>query len=47
MNAGKFVGNYNYRKIYEIIRRIDFKLLDALGFSKNEAVNFLGIIKRV
>lgn len=46
-NAGKFVGNFNYRSLYEITRRSDLLLLSGLGMDRYSAVNLLGDVQRV
>lgn len=46
-NAGKFVGNFNYRSLYEVTRRSDLILLSGLGINRFSAVNLLGDVQRV
>ncbi len=46
-NAGKYVGNYNYRKIPEVIRRADLLLLSEIGLGKDHTLEILDYVPRV
>jgi hypothetical protein len=46
-NAGKYVGNYNYRVLHEITRRADLTLMMALGIKPNAALGILNDVQRV
>ena len=46
-NAGKYVGNYNYRKLSHITRRADLLLFAGLGIERSEALEILNYIQRV
>jgi hypothetical protein len=46
-NAGKYVGNYNYRRLSEITRRADLLLMAGLGFSRPAAEEILNYVERV
>ncbi|MGB8346567.1 MAG: DNA methyltransferase [Ktedonobacteraceae bacterium] len=46
-NAGKYVGNYNYRGLFCITRRADLMLFAELGMSRDEALEILNYVQRV
>ena len=46
-NAGKYVGNYNYRSLHEITRRSDLILARGLGLSPKAGLQILDEIQRV
>jgi hypothetical protein len=46
-NAGKYVGNYNYRRFYQITRRSDFLILMSLGFHRKHAEDIFDYVQRV
>ena len=46
-NAGKFVGNINYRRLPELTVHADFVLLAALGLSGSQAESVLDYVRRV
>lgn len=45
-NAGKFVGNFNYRGMPEVTRRADLVLLAGLGASRDEAEELFDYVQR-
>ncbi len=46
-NAGKYVGNYNYRSMFPITRRGDLLILAGLGISCDLALSVLDHVHRV
>lgn len=46
-NAGKYVGNYNYRALHEVTRRADLTLMMALGVRPDAALGILNDVQRV
>jgi hypothetical protein len=46
-NAGRYVGNYNYRSMAAITRRSDMVVLAGLGQSLNEANEIFSYVQRV
>lgn len=46
-NAGKYVGNYNFRGHYQITRRADLLLLAALGLESNHAKEVFNYVQQV
>ena len=46
-NAGKFVGNYNYRGLSRLTRRSDLVVLAELGFGRETALMLFDYIQRV
>ena len=46
-NAGKYVGNYNYRPLHEITRRVDLMLMMALRIEPKSALGILNDVQRV
>ena len=46
-NAGRYVGNFNYRDLFEITRRADLLLASGLGFSRAEILEILNYVQRV
>ena len=46
-NAGRYVGNFNYRGAYQITRRADLLVLDGLSRSRDEALEILEYVQRV
>jgi len=46
-NAGKYVGNYCYRKFNRITRRSDLLLLMSLGFSLSHAADIIAYVQKV
>lgn len=46
-NAGKFVGNYNYRSLHEITRRADLTLMMALRIQPKAGLSILNDVQRV
>jgi len=46
-NAGRYVGNFNYRDLFEITRRTDLLLASGLGFSRAEILEILDYVQRV
>jgi hypothetical protein len=46
-NAGKYVGNYNYRHLGFLTRRADILLGISLGLTKNELIEILDYVSRV
>ena len=46
-NAGKYVGNFNYRGARQITRRSDLLLLDVLTENRHQAVSILEYVQRV
>jgi hypothetical protein len=46
-NAGKFVGNYNYRLHYDLTRRADLLLIAGLGLQKKHAKEIFGYVQGV
>jgi len=46
-NAGKYVGNFNYKKLYFITRRADLLLLAALDINWDNSLEILDYVQRV
>lgn len=46
-NAGRYVGNFNYREAYRITRRADLLVLSALACCKDEALSVFEYVQRV
>ena len=46
-NAGKYVGNYNYRGMFEITRRADLLVMADLGLTRHQAEEILNYVQRV
>ena len=46
-NAGRYVGNFNYRGAYQITRRADLLLLAGLSRGQNEALSVFEYVQRV
>ncbi len=46
-NAGKYVGNFNYRKHVAITRRADLLVLRSLGCDRTTALDLFGHVQRV
>jgi hypothetical protein len=46
-NAGKYVGNYNYRLLQPLTRRADMLLLAGLGLCRDDVVEILEFVARV
>ncbi|MBN8656499.1 MAG: Eco57I restriction-modification methylase domain-containing protein [Anaerolineae bacterium] len=46
-NAGKYVGNYNYKKLYFITRRADLLLMKAIGLSWQDCLEIFDYVQRV
>jgi hypothetical protein len=46
-NAGKYVGNYNYRPLAAITRRADLVLASGLGLSRSEIIGIFDYVQRV
>ena len=46
-NAGKYVGNYNYRGHFKLTRRADLLLMAALSIPKNQALEILDYVQRI
>lgn len=46
-NAGKYVGNFNYRALHEITRRADLVLMMGLKVEPKEALGILNDVQRV
>jgi hypothetical protein len=46
-NAGKYVGNYNYRALHEITRRADLTLMMALRIDPKSTLSILNDVQRV
>jgi tRNA1(Val) A37 N6-methylase TrmN6 len=46
-NAGKYVGNYNYKKLYFITRRADLLLMKAIGMSWRDSLEIFDYVQRV
>ena len=46
-NAGKYVGNYNYRATSELTLRADLVLLSGIGASWNDAKSLLSLVSMV
>lgn len=46
-NAGKYIGNYNYRALHEVTRRADLTLMMALGVRPDAALGILNDVQRV
>ena len=46
-NAGKYVGNYNYRGAFTLTRRADLLIMDGLSRNRAEALNIFDYVQRV
>ena len=46
-NAGRYVGNFNYRKAFKITRRADLLILDALSCDREEALAIFDYVQRI
>ena len=46
-NAGRYVGNFNYRGAYQITRRADLLILDGFVTKRDEALAIFGYVQRV
>ena len=46
-NAGKYVGNYNYRGAFAITRRADLLFMDGLYRNREEALDIFDYVQRV
>ena len=46
-NAGRYVGNYNYRGAFSITRRADLLIMDGLSRSREEALDIFDYVQRV
>ncbi len=46
-NAGKYVGNFNYRGLFYLTRRSDLLLLAGLGLSRSHAEEVFSYVQRV
>ena len=46
-NAGRYVGNFNYRRAFKITRRADLLILDALSCNRKEVLAIFGYVQRI
>ena len=46
-NAGKYVGNFNYRYHSDLTRRVDLLLAAGLGLNRQDVLEILSYIQRV
>ena len=46
-NAGKFVGNFNYRGLFPITRRADLVYMAGLGANRDEVLGIFDYVQRV
>ena len=46
-NAGKYVGNYNYRNMFPITRRVDLMFMASLGANRTQALSIFDYVQRV
>ena len=46
-NAGRYVGNFNYRRAFKITRRADLLILDGLSCDREEALAIFGYVQRI
>lgn len=47
LNAGKYIGSYDFRGAFKITRRADLLILDALSGNKNDALEVFDFIQRM
>ncbi|MDE0198240.1 MAG: Eco57I restriction-modification methylase domain-containing protein [Caldilineaceae bacterium] len=46
-NAGRFVGNYNYRGAFRITRRADLLIMNGLSKTQDEALDIFDYVQRI
>jgi len=46
-NAGRFVGNYNYRGAFKITRRADLLIMNGLSTTQEEALEIFDYVQRI
>ena len=46
-NAGRYVGNYNYRGAFRITRRADLLILNGLSKTQEEALDIFDYVQRI
>ncbi len=46
-NAGKYVGNYNYRGAFRITRRADLLIMNGLSRNREEALDIFDYVQRI